>query len=138
MGAGGGEFWMREACTCSVVAREEFYTIGCMQNVTEARKLAEAINALALVIAEIIAERVQRMEEATARKPADLPVRAADPVLTKKELAARFRVSRRTIDNWMERGYLPYLKIGKAVRFRWSEVDRRLSDLEVGRLHWRH
>ena len=99
--------------------------------------MAEAISALALVVAQVITERIRRIEEATDRKLAGLPARASDPVLTKRELAARFRVSNRTIDNWMTRGYLPYLKIGKAVRFRWSEVDRQLSDLEVGRLHWR-
>jgi excisionase family DNA binding protein len=108
-----------------------------MSDIAETKRLAEAINSLASVIAEIITERVRRLEEATDRKLTDLPARASDPVLTKREMAVRFRVSGRTIDNWMNRGYLPYLKIGKAVRFRWSEVDRQLSDLEIGRLHWR-
>ena len=109
-----------------------------MQNIPEAKRLADAINALAVVVAQVITERVRRIEEATDRKLADLPARAADPVLTKRELAARFRVSGRTIDNWMKRGYLPYIRIGRNVRFRWSEVDRQLADLEIGRLHWRH
>jgi excisionase family DNA binding protein len=108
-----------------------------MQNIPEAKRLAEAINALAVVVAQVITERVRRIEEATDRRLADLPARAADPVLTIKELAARFRVSGRTIQNWMRRGYLPYLRIGRNVRFRWSEVDRQLADLEIGRLHWR-
>jgi excisionase family DNA binding protein len=99
--------------------------------------LAEAIDALAVVIAQVITERVRRIEEATDRKLADLPARAADPVLTKRELAARLRVTVRTIDGWMKERYLPYLKIGRSVRFRWSEVDQQLADLEIGRLHWR-
>ncbi len=108
-----------------------------MQNISEAKRLAGAINGLAVVVAQVITERVRQMEEATDRKLADLPARAGDPVLTKRELAARFRVNSRTIDNWMHRGYLPYLKMGRVVRFRWSEVDRQLSNLEIGRLHWR-
>jgi excisionase family DNA binding protein len=108
-----------------------------MQNVSEARRLAEAINALAVVVAQVITERVRRIEEATDRKLADLPARAGDPVLTKKELAVRLRVTTRTIDGWMKEGYLPYIKIGRSVRFRWTEGDRQLADLEVGRLHWR-
>ena len=101
-----------------------------MNDIAETRRLAEAINSLASVIAEIIAERVKHLEEASERKIKELPALAADPVLTKRELAARLRIGARTVDTWMKGRRLPYIKIGKAVRFRWSEVERCLEMLE--------
>ena len=95
-----------------------------MNDIAETRRLAAAINSLASVIAEIIAERVKHLEEASERKIKELPALAADPVLTKRELAARLRIGARTVDTWMKGRRLPYIKSGKAVRFRWSEVER--------------
>ena len=47
--------------------------------------------------------------------------------INKKELALRLKKTRRTIDHWMKRGWLPYYKIGRCVRFKWSEVDAELQ-----------
>lgn len=102
-----------------------------MNDIAETKRLAEAINALASVIAEIITDRVKHLEEASERKIKELPVLAADPVLTKKELAERLRIGTRTVDTWMRRGVVPYMKIGKSVRFRWSEVESYLARLEM-------
>ena len=33
----------------------------------------------------------------------------------------------RTIDDWMKRGLLPYYKVGRSVRFKWSEVEAHLA-----------
>lgn len=57
--------------------------------------------------------------------------RASDGLLTKRELAARLRKSTRTTDDWMRRGKLPYLKIGKTVLFRWSDVIEKLNSFRV-------
>jgi len=39
-------------------------------------------------------------------------------LLTKAEAASRANVAQRTINNWMARGILPYIKLGsRAVRF---------------------
>ena len=43
-------------------------------------------------------------------------------LLTKDQLAEKMCVKPRTIDNWMKVGWLPYLKIGKTVRFEFSSV----------------
>lgn len=48
--------------------------------------------------------------------------RASDNLLTKRELAAKLRVSIRTLDDWMRRGRIAYLKIGKSCRYRYSDV----------------
>jgi len=57
--------------------------------------------------------------------------RASDGLLTKRELAARLRKSTRTTDDWMRKGKLPYLKIGKTVLFRWQDVLEKLNSFRV-------
>jgi excisionase family DNA binding protein len=47
--------------------------------------------------------------------------------ITKKEMAARMKVTPRTIDSWMARGLVPYRKIGRTVRFDWDEVREHLK-----------
>jgi excisionase family DNA binding protein len=55
-----------------------------------------------------------------------------DKLLTKDQLAEKMCVKRRTIDNWMKVGWLPYLKIGKTVRFEFSSVMEKLKSYELG------
>ena len=50
-----------------------------------------------------------------------------DGLMDKAELALRLKISTRTLDDWMRKGRLPFLKIGKTVRFRWSEVLAHLE-----------
>ncbi|MBV9008593.1 MAG: helix-turn-helix domain-containing protein [Verrucomicrobia bacterium] len=57
--------------------------------------------------------------------------RASDGLDTKRELAARLRKSSRTIDYWMKKGRLPYMKVGKSILFRWSDVLEALSKYRV-------
>jgi excisionase family DNA binding protein len=42
--------------------------------------------------------------------------------MTKKEIAVLFGITERTVEIWMRRRYVPYLKIGQSVRFRVSTV----------------
>ena len=42
--------------------------------------------------------------------------------LRSKDLEAKYQVSRATIDNWKKAG-MPYLKIGRSVRFDEAEVE---------------
>jgi excisionase family DNA binding protein len=57
--------------------------------------------------------------------------RATDGLLSKKEVAARLRISPRTLDQWMRRKCVPFLKIGKTVRFRLSDVLEKLNAFRV-------
>ncbi len=51
------------------------------------------------------------------------PQPQASPYIDKKALATRLGLSRRTIDNWMQRG-LPHLKLGaRRVRFDLRDVE---------------
>jgi excisionase family DNA binding protein len=56
----------------------------------------------------------------------------AEPLLTKQQLANRLQLSARSVDNWMKTGRIPYLKCGKAVRFRYSAVLEKLNTYRVG------
>jgi excisionase family DNA binding protein len=58
--------------------------------------------------------------------------RPEDYLLTKTDLAERLRVKPRTVDNWMAEGRLPFLKLGKTVRFSWPTVKESLLRFEVG------
>ena len=49
------------------------------------------------------------------------------PWRTKKEIAARYKCDIRTITNFMRRGILPYVKIGRFVRFNVMECDEALE-----------
>jgi excisionase family DNA binding protein len=51
-------------------------------------------------------------------------------LLTKAEIAARFKVTSRTIDTWMRKRLLPFRKIGRTVRFDWTEVSEHLRSFD--------
>jgi len=50
-----------------------------------------------------------------------------DEILEKPETAERLKISTRTLDQWMRSGRIPFLKIGKTVRFRWPDVVAHLQ-----------
>ena len=54
---------------------------------------------------------------------------AFEPFISKPEVARRLGKRVRTVDNWMQRGLLPYYKIGRSVGFKWSEVEVHLRQL---------
>ena len=53
--------------------------------------------------------------------------RPVEGFIDKVEVAKRLQKKLRTIDNWMQRGLLPYYKIGRAVAFKWAEVEAHLG-----------
>ena len=52
---------------------------------------------------------------------------SAECLINKTELARRVGRKVRTVDYWMARGLIPYLKIGNAVLFKWSDVEAHLQ-----------
>ena len=63
---------------------------------------------------------------ATTTTPASSSERP-DEMLTKKELAAKLKVTTRTIENWQADGLLPYIKISSVVLFFWPEILNHLQ-----------
>lgn len=49
-----------------------------------------------------------------------------EPFIDKPEVARRLNKEIRTIDNWMQRGLIPYYKISRSVSFKRSEVEASL------------
>lgn len=67
--------------------------------------------------------------------PASEPksVDSYEPLLTKEEVAARLRQEPSTIYSLCRRrcvNPLPSIKVGKALLFRWSQIERWLSEQE--------
>jgi excisionase family DNA binding protein len=48
-------------------------------------------------------------------------------LMTEKEACAYLRVSKRSLYCWRMAGLIPYIKIGRAVRFRINEVEAVLN-----------
>ena len=67
-------------------------------------------------------------------KPTDSPrpEQTTDPLLTEKDACAYLRVSKRNLYCWRMAGLVPYFKIGRAVRFRRSELDAALERMRMG------
>jgi len=57
--------------------------------------------------------------------------RAIDGLLTKRGLAPKLQISTRTLDEWMRKGRIPFLKVGKSVRFRLTDVLEKLGQFRV-------
>jgi len=57
--------------------------------------------------------------------------RASDGLLRKPELARKLSISKRTLDVWMKKGRVPFLKVGKSVRFRLPDVLEKLNGYRV-------
>ena len=79
-------------------------------------------------IDRVLAERMtERAESGKQKAEIDAGCRMPEPLITKQRLAEIVGVHERTVEQWMRRGVVSYLKVGGAVRFRWSEVDRELD-----------
>ena len=57
--------------------------------------------------------------------------RAIQGLLKKRELAERLAISKRTLDVWMSMGRIPFLKVGRSVRFRLADVLEKLQTFRV-------
>jgi excisionase family DNA binding protein len=55
----------------------------------------------------------------------------ADSFISKTEVARRLGKTARTIEHWMKRGVIPYLKLGKGRRatvlFKWADIEAHLK-----------
>ena len=56
---------------------------------------------------------------------------ASDGLLNKRTLAVKLGISKRTVDAWMHQKRLPFIKVGKTVRFRWGDVLEKLNQFRV-------
>ena len=92
-----------------------------------------------LNVAALVDMKTHRVPNKTkAADETEKPPRAAAPAaavtdgfLLKGEVAARLRKQKRTVERWMARGIIPFIKIGKGRRatvlFRWEDVVNALK-----------
>lgn len=57
---------------------------------------------------------------------------ANDPLMTEKEAANYLRIRLRQLYNWRVNGLIPYIRIGRALRYRKSAVDHALDLMTLG------
>ena len=51
-------------------------------------------------------------------------------ILTEKELATRVKKAPRTVRDWRERHWIPYIRIGRSILYDWDRVAAALQRLE--------
>ena len=121
-----------------------------MNNTPESEQLQKALAELATTMTRIVCTRVDQavaeimvgklpdgakavghfpngMSSALPMTMGSRPTTAEEGFITKADVAQRLGKTLRTVDNWMNRGLLPYYKIGRSVCFRWSEVQSHLA-----------
>ena len=51
----------------------------------------------------------------------------ADGWVGKKEMAEHLKISQATLHGWMKKGTIPYVRLGRSVRFKLSQVDEAVN-----------
>ena len=59
-------------------------------------------------------------------------LRGEDRLLTEGEVCEYLRIKPRQLYAWRMQGFIPYIKIGKALRFRRSEVEAAIDRMSSG------
>jgi len=102
-----------------------------MNNESEIKRLSDAVASITSTITEIIDTRLKLATEMSkdvdgwaGRSPVPS---ATEGWVGKMEVTRHFKISCRTVDNWMSNGSLPYIRIGRNVRFKLSEADEALN-----------
>jgi len=48
--------------------------------------------------------------------------------ITKEEVAKRLMKTARTVERWQRLGYIPFVKVGQAVLYKWPDIEARLDE----------
>ena len=75
--------------------------------------------------------RIAATETASLNSSALFPPPPPPQLLTERQLCEWLNVSKRNLFCWRMVGLIPYIKIGRAVRYRTSDVERALSTLTI-------
>ena len=75
--------------------------------------------------------RIAATETASYNSSSWFPPPPPPQLPNERQLCEWLNVSKRNLFCWREAGLIPYIKIGRAVRFRASDVERALSTLTI-------
>jgi len=102
-----------------------------MNNSVDANKLGQAVESLASTIIEIIESRLRQFNDEGKRHQPDEPtfLRAvgSEGWVDQKAAAEHLKISRRTLYDWMQKGVIPHVRLGRGVRFKLSDVDEAMK-----------
>jgi len=102
-----------------------------MKHTIDAKKLGQAVESLASTIIEIIESRLRQFAKDGKRHQPDQPTFlgavGSDGWVDQKAAAEHLKISRRTLYLWMQKGDIPYARLGRSVRFRLSDVDEAMK-----------
>lgn len=83
-------------------------------------------------------ESLERMLKGMERLAAGCrPALNGERYLTDKELAARLKVSRRTLQDYRNEGRIPYILLGGKILYRESDIERMLEEGYREAFQWR-
>jgi excisionase family DNA binding protein len=101
--------------------------------ISETKRLADAVSSVAATITEIINAKLKAAIESRTDFPRASHANAdshsaIEGWVKKTDIAKHLNVSLRTINNWMKKGLIPYVRLGgRRVFFKLSEVDEVIS-----------
>jgi excisionase family DNA binding protein len=101
-----------------------------MNNSVDAKTLGRAVESLASAIIEIIESRLRHFaEERKLLRADDFDTQRTESEgwVDQKAAAKHLKISRRTLYDWMQKGVIPYVRLGRSVRFRLSDVDEAMK-----------
>ena len=101
-----------------------------MNDSTDAKKLGQAVENLASTIVEIIESRLRRLAEDGKLQPPNHMAgqsTGSEGWVDQKTVAEHLHISRRTLYQWMQRGKIPYMRVGNRPRFILRDVDEALK-----------
>jgi excisionase family DNA binding protein len=100
----------------------------------DTEKLSNAVTGLVLAITEIINEKLRTITDAPEQ---GIARKTIEPFLTKLQLAEHLGVTARTVDNWMKKGYIPYYRIGRNIKFKLGVVEAHWdTHYRISRAGW--
>src|SRR6266481_4298889 len=102
-----------------------------MNNKSDSRRLAEAVANVVTTITEIIELRIRELAQATkAKEPVHGGINRvldAEGWVSKRAASEHLKISFRSLDNWIKKGTIPYIRIARGLRFKLSEVDDAMN-----------
>ena len=102
-----------------------------MNDKSDAKRLAEAVANLAATITEIIDSKVRQLaDSAKAGEPVPGGIDKLSPAegwASVQVVVGHLGISRRTLNTWMAKGFIPYVRIGRRILFKLSSVDEAMK-----------
>lgn len=98
-----------------------------MTNPADLKKLAMALEAFVATLVDVVESRVRESARTQTSDPIPrIQEPTSQPWINKRQAAEHCHVSVRTIDNWISKGVIPCVRIGRSLRFRACDLDEAL------------